>query len=943
MPRLPGRSRRAIPILVVAAVLIAVFSAFVRLYTDLLWFRSVHYADVFDRRLTTEIVLFVIFGLLMALVVGGNILLAYRLRPAYRAISPEQQQLEALSNAFAHLKRWIFVGVVLLIGVFTGVAAANRWSTWLLWRNGVSFGIKDPQFHRDVSYYAFTYPMQRFLLGMGFTAVVLSLIAVLAVAYLYGALRPQTPGQKVTPAARAHISVLLGVFVLLKAFAYYLDRFGLTYSKRGFVDTGASYTDVHAVLPAKTILIFVALICAVLFFLNLRSRNWRLPAIAFGVMAASAVVIGGIYPLLVQQFSVRPSEADKEAPYIARNIAETRLAYGLVPQRDVTQTAYSGTATGDPKAVRADQSTLPNIRLLDPTAVPDTFQQLQGFKGFYAFPDSLDVDRYNINGNEQEQVVGVRDLNLAGLNPQQQSWINQHLVYTHGFGFVAAAGNAVDADGTPKFVESDIPPRGDLTSGSFEPRIYFGETSPSFSVVGAPKGSPARELDYPSDGGNGQINTTFHGDGGVPIGSFWRKFLYALRFKDKNLLFSSGVNSASQLLYIRNPADRVKKVAPFLKLDGDPYPAIVNGRTTWIVDGYTTTDGVPYAARTSLSSATTDTTTQQASNIRTVRGQVNYIRNSVKATVDAYNGKVTLYQWGPRDAVLETWKKIFPGIVKPESAMSPELRAHVRYPEDLFKVQRTLLAKYHITDPRAFYAGTDYWRVPNDPTKEPVSTPQPPYYLTLAMPGQTSPSFQLTTALAQNNRKNMAAFVSVQSDPSSPDYGRMSVLQLPSNTQVSGPEQVGNDFESYTPASTELSLLRRGGSRVDLGNLLTLPLGGSFVYVEPVYVRSAGTTSFPTLKRVLVSYNGTIAYAPTLTAALDEVFGAKSPTTSPPPSSGPPAKGGGVSAQVRSLVAQLQAAQADADAALRSGDLTAYARAEKRVASLIKQLASATG
>ena len=930
---------------VLLVLLLLMASAFIRLYTDLLWFRSVHFSSVFSRRLTTEILLFVVFGLLMAAIVGINIFLAHRLRPPYRAMSQEQQQLEALTHAFAPLRRWIFVGVVGVVGLFAGIAAANRWPTWMQWRNGQSFGITDPQFHRDVSYYAFTYPMQRFLLNFGFTAVVLSLIAVLVTSYLYGALRPQTPGQKVTPAFRAHVSVLLGVFVLFKAYAYYLDRFGLNYSKRGFVDTGASYTDIHAVLPAKTILVFVALICSVLFFVNVRTRNWRLPAIAFGVMAVSAIVIGGIYPLLVQQFSVRPSEADKEAPYIARNIEQTRLAYGLVPKDNVDQTPYTGVTTANSKDVRADTSTLPNIRLLDPTAVPDTFQQLQGFKGFYAFPDSLDVDRYDVNGSEQEQVVGVRDLNLGGLNPQQQSWINRHLVYTHGYGFVAAAGNSVEPDGTPTFVQSDIPPKGALGT-DFEPRIYFGETSPSFSVVGAPKGSPPRELDYPSDGGNGQVNNTYQGNGGVPIGSFWRKLLYAARFKDKNLLFSSGVNSESQLLYIRNPADRVKKVAPFLKLDGDPYPALVDKRTVWIVDGYTTTDGFPYAARTSLSSATTDTATVQASNVRTVAGQVNYIRNSVKATVDAYTGAVTLYQWGPRDAVLETWKKAFPGIIKPESAIPPDVRAHLRYPEDLFKVQRTLLTKYHITEPHAFYAGTDYWRVPDDPTKpSPVS--QPAYYLTLAMPGQTSPSFQLTSALAQNNRKNMAAFVSVQSDPSSPDYGQMTVLQLPSNTQVSGPEQVGNDFESYAPAASSLSLLRKGGSRVDLGNLLTLPLGGSFLYVEPVYIRSAGTTSFPTMKKVLVSWNGTIAYESTIEKALDVAFGA---AAAKPPASNNGGngngnggnQGGSTSAELQALVSQLQAAQADAEAALRAGDLTAYAKAEKRVASLIRQLASAT-
>jgi hypothetical protein len=345
-----------------------------------------------------------------------------------------------------------------------------------------------------------------------------------------------------------------------------------------------------------------------------------------------------------------------------------------------------------------------------------------------------------------------------------------------------------------------------------------------------------------------------------------------------------------------------------------------------------------------LSQATNDTLAQTRASSRKLSGQVNYIRNSVKATVDAYSGQVHLYQWGPRDPVLATWMKAFPGIVQPEAQIPPDLRAHLRYPEDLFKVQRTLLARYHITDPHAFYAGTDYWRVPDDPTKEPAKVPQPPYYLTLAMPGETKPTFQLTTTLLQNNRPNMAAFVAVQSDPSSPDYGTMTVLQLPSNAQVNGPGQTANDFESFTPASTELSLLRRGGSRVTLGNLLTLPLGGSFLYVEPIYLRSAGATSFPTLKRVLVAWDGNIGYEPTLSKALDVAFGTSAapppPTTNQP---GPPPTTGGVNVQIAKLVAQLQRAQAAADSALRSGDLSAYADAEKRVAALISRLATATG
>jgi uncharacterized protein len=943
LPHLPTRGRRWLPIVAGLVVLIILISVYVRIETDYLWFQSVHFTTVFSRRLLTKVVLFFLFGGVMTLIVGANIVFAYRLRPPFRPSSPEQQQLEQLAGALRPIRIWLLALVLVLVWVFEGVAAAGRWRTWLLWRNGQHFGIKDPQFHKDVSYFAFTYPFQRWILGVLFAIVVVSLVAVLVTAYLYGGVRPQTPGAKVTPAARAHISVLLGVFVLLKAIAYWLDRYGVNFSRRGFVNTGASYTDVHAVLPAKTILVFVALICAGLFFANVRIRNWRLPVVALAVMFGSAIVIGGLFPLLVQQFSVRPSEADKEATYISRNIDATREAYGLEQgtSKGVQLVNYTGTATADPKSLRADSATLPNIRLLDPTVLPATYQQLQGFKSFYDFAKTLDVDRYSINGQEQEQVVAVRDINLGGLQAAQRSWINNHLVYTHGYGFVAGSSNAVNPDGTPVFTESNIPPTGSLAS-TFEPRIYFGENSPSYSIVGAPSNAQPRELDFPNDSTTGQANTTYTGDGGISIGSTWRKLLFALKFTDKNIFFSGGVNKDSRLMYVRNPRDRVAKVAPFLTLDSDPYPSIVDGHVVWIVDGYTTTDGFPYAARTSLSQATNDTLAQRQAQSRQPNGEVNYIRNSVKATVDAYTGAVHLYEWGQRDPVLATWMKAFPGIVQPESSIPTDLRAHLRYPEDLFKVQRTLLAKYHVTDAHAFYAGTDYWRVPDDPTKEPSSVPQPPYYLTLAMPGQTSPSFQLTTSLLQNNRPNMAAFVSVDSDPSSPDYGTMTVLQLPSNAQVNGPGQVANDFESFAPASKELSLFRRGGSRVTLGNLLSLPLGGAFLYVEPVYLQSAGLTSFPTLKRVLVSYDGNIAYEPTLAKGLDAVFGTATakppptgPTTQPPPSTG-----GGVNAQVANLITQLQSAQADAEAALRSGDLTAYAEAEKRVASLIARLSA---
>jgi uncharacterized membrane protein (UPF0182 family) len=938
MPRLPGRARLALPVVVSLVVLIVVAIVYVRVYTDYLWFNSVGYTTVFSRRLLTKLLLFFVFGGVMAAVVGANIVIAHRLRPPFRPNSPEQQQLEMLAQALHRRRGWLLAAVLLLVGAISGAAAAGRWRTWLLWRNGQHFGVQDPQFHKDVSYFAFTYPFQRWVLGVAFAIVVVSLIAVLLTSYLYGGLRPQTPGAKVTPATRAHISVLLGLFVLFKAVAYWLDRYGVNYSRRGFVDTGASYTDVHAVLPAKTILVFVAIICAGIFFANVRIRNWRLPAIAFGLMVGSAIVIGGVYPVLVQQFSVRPSERDKEAAYIHRNIEQTRLAYGLEPGKAVQSTNYPGEVTGDANTLRADTSTLPNVRILDPTVLPDTYQQLQGFKSFYSFPPSLDVDRYTVNGHEEEQLVAAREVDVSGLQQRQKSWFNQHLVYTHGFGFVGAPSNTVKpADGTPVFSESDIPPHGDLAT-DFQPRIYFGEQSPNYSIVGAPSSANPRELDFPDNSRVGQENNTYDGKGGVPIGSTWRQLLYALRFKDKNILFSGAVGGDSRLLYVRNPRDRVAKVAPFLTLDSDPYPAIVGGRVTWIVDGYTTTDGFPYAARTSLSQATNDTLTQNRS--RKPTGEVNYIRNSVKATVDAYDGTVTLYRWGPHDPVLSAWEQAFPGIIKPEADIPSDLRAHLRYPEDLFKVQRTLLTRYHISDAQAFYGGTDYWKVPEDPVNQGV--PQPAYYLTMALPGQTTPSFQLTTPLLQNNGRNLAAFVSVDSDPSSPSYGVMRVLHLPTSSLIPGPGQVHNDFRTFPAASTQIALLDQRGSHVDEGNLLTLPLGGSFVYIEPIYVRSTAVTSFPTLKRVLVSWNGTIAYESSLGEALDVAFGTV--TSKPPPATGqPPPSTGGVNAQVAKLVGQLKQAQADADAALRSGDLTAYAEAEKRVASLINRLASATG
>jgi uncharacterized membrane protein (UPF0182 family) len=939
LPRLPRRPRLLGPVLAGLVGLLLVLGVLTGVYSDLLWFRSVDYASVFATRLRTQLLLFVLFGLLLAAVVGANLAIAYRLRPPFRPLSLEQQNLERYRVAVEPYLTPLLLGISGVLGVLGGLSAAGRWRTWLLWRNAVPFGQRDAQFHRDISYFAFTYPFQRFILGFLFFALILSLLAAAVVHYLFGGLRLQSPGDRVSPAAQAHLSVLLGLFVLLKAVAYYLDRFGLAFSRRGVV-TGASYTDVNAVLPAKTILVFVAVICAALFFVTLFSNRWLWPAAGLGLMALLALLIGGLYPSIIQRFQVGPSEADKESPYINRNVEATREAYSLT---GVERRRYAGVGTGNLSGLRGDKLTLPNIRLLDPNELQQTFQSLQSFRAFYGFADTLDIDRYAIGGRQTDQVVAVRE--LSGTLPTD-NWINGHLVYTHGYGFVAAPGTQVDSEGRPLFSARNVPQEGDIRVD--QPRVYFGEKSPRYSVVGAPAGAGPQELDFPGgdsaeDNGDGQVKNTYGGKGGVAMGSGFRRLLYAFHFRDKNLLLSNGISRASRILYVRNPRERVQKVAPYLKLDGDPYPAVVDGRILWILDGYTTSDGYPYSQRTTLGELTQDTTVATSDSVvAQPRDQVNYIRNSVKATVDAYDGTVTLYAWDEKDPVLQTWMRAFPNTVRPKADISSDLEAHLRYPEDLFKVQRELLTRYHVVnDPLGFYNGTDFWKVPPDPAQKGTSISQPPYYLTVALPGSDRASFSLTSPLVAKNRPNLTAFLSVNSDPA--QYGKMTLLELPRNTQVNGPGQVANNFESFVQAAQTLSLLRQGGSKTVEGNLLTLPIGNGLLYVQPIYVQASGGETYPSLKKVFVAFGDKIAFESTLNEALNQVFGADGTESPPPPPTGSPPPTGTGGAALRQAIADANTAFLAGQEALRRGDFAAYGAAQTRLQDALRRAAAASG
>jgi len=945
-PRRP-RSRALVPTLVVLAALALLFGVFTNLWTERLWFESVGFSQVFTTSLVTQVGLFAVFALITFAVIVGTAILAYRLRPKYRPMSVEQQSLERYREAIEPSRRSIVLVGAGILAVTSGLGAAAVWQTFLAWLNRSRFDAADAQFNVDVGFYVFEYPWWRFLLSFGFAVVILAMLTALVVHYLYGGIRLQSPGERFTPAAIAHLSALAALLMLLKAAAYWLDRYGLVLSDNRLF-TGASYTDVNAVLPAKTILTFIALVCAVLFVVAVFRRTWTLAGIGVGLLLLSSVLLSAAWPALVQQFQVRPSEADRESAFIERNIAATREAYQVGRDRvDIQE--YNAVTTATAGQLRNDADTIPNIRLLDPAVVPPTFQQLQQVRGFYSFADPLDVARYEVDGETRDMVVSVREIDQAGIPSQQQNWINLATVYTHGFGFVAAYSNQRNADGSPVWAEEDIPPVGVL--GEYEPRIYFGENSPEYSIVGASEGAEPVEFDIPTDAadGGGQRNT-YSGEGGVAVGSLFEKILFATKFQEGNILLSNRVNPESVILWDRDPRDRVEKVAPWLIADGDPYPAIVDGRILWIIDSYTVSGSYPYSQRIGLEAATSDSRTQRTGVDAQQAAAVNYIRNSVKATVDAYDGTVTLYEWDETDPLLQAWSNVFPGSVVDKEEIPEALLVHLRYPEDLFKVQRGLLARYHVSDPSTFYGGQDFWEIPADPAAA-APIPVPPYFLTLQMPGQEEASFSLTTTFTPRNRQNLAAFMAVNADASSSDYGTIRVLRLPGSTQVDGPSQVANSFETDQAIAQATLPLRQSGAETREGNLLTLPIGGGLAYVQPLFVeRRAGDASFPLLRLVFVSFGGTVGVGTTLQEALDEVFQGDagtdtgeevSPDSGETPDEETPTQT--PEEQLNAALADAQRAYGDAQAALREGDFTAYGEAIDRLGAALERAAELSG
>jgi uncharacterized membrane protein (UPF0182 family) len=941
---------------VILAIVIYAFTVFAQIWTDHLWFDSVGYHQVFTTQLGTKVVLFIIGALIMGGAVGLNIWLGLRAKSLPGTKTPIQAALGDLTGI---RRKALILVPALVFGFMAGASWLGNIHTYLAWVNRVPFGTTDARFGLDVAFYIFEYPWYRTVSTFFMAVVVISAIAALAAHFLNGSFLSLVNGRRATTkGAHIHIGILLGLITIGYGITKILDRYGVLVTSGQLLD-GLSYTSDHAQLQANLILAVIALLTAILFFATAAARTWRLPLISVALVVVSSLVIGGVYPAFVQSFTVNPTEPDKERPYMEMNIKATREAYGVA---DVQVADYSAVTTTTAGQLKSDAEALPGIRLIDPEMVQDTFEQLQQVRGYYNFANVLDVDRYVIDGKQTDVVLAAREMYHSGLEASVQNWNNLHTVYTHGYGIVAAYGNKRQADGEPEWLARDIPSVGPLIAS--EPRIYHGEKTTDYVIVGREEGQDSIEFDTPGGGEEiGEQYYTYKGAGGVSIGNFFNRILYATRFASVNMLLSDRVNSQSKILYNRTPQERVHSVAPWLITDSDIYPAIVDGRIVWIVDAYTTSVNYPNSQRVDVNDALSDILSNPNADPYILKSEINYIRNSVKAVVDAYDGTVTLYAWDESDPILQTWMGVFPGSVQPKSSISEDLLSHMRYPEDLFKIQRHILARYHMVNPQAWYNNSDLWRIPGYPVKERASgAKEPTYFLSIkwpeakvngqTIPGDEGPLFSQTTVYTPNNRENLAGYMSVVAEATSPQYGQIRILRMSDTQQIDGPGQAYNSMMADERVSSVLLPYSSESSsaKAQKGNLLTIPLGGGLLYVEPIYTRQVNTdAAFPILRFVVVRFGTQVGISDTLQGALDKIFsgdagvetGETDETTVP--GEVPDESGMTKDEIIQSALAEAETQFQAAQEALNSGDLGAYQTANEAAKAAVERAVKAMG
>jgi uncharacterized membrane protein (UPF0182 family) len=946
--RRASRSNRGRTILIIAVVAVFVLltslRGIARFYTDYLWFDSLGQSGVWRGVLGAKVVLAVLFIAVFFVLAWVNLLIADRIAPPFRLSGPEDELLERYHDLVSERSGWVRGSVAGVLALIAGSGVSAEWNSWLLFTNGGDFGVTDQQFGRDVGFYVFRLPFLSFVVDWLFASLLIVIIVTTVAHYLNGGIRVQPPSPRVTPQVKAHLSVLLAALALVKAADYWLQRFELTVSSRGVVD-GATYTDVQAQLPALNLLVLISLAAAVLFVANIFRRGWTLPVLAVGLWVFVAVVVGGIYPQYVQRFRVQPNESAKERPYIERNIEATRAALNLsevrterfAPKNDPAEVSLAGA-----------EPTIRNIRLWDPAArlSGQTFEQLERIRNYYGIND-IDVDRYEVGGQLTQFNIGARTINRAGV--PGDSWENDHIAYTHGYGVVLAPSNA--SQGTePEFLVGNVPPEIDPSLAESglsldQPGIYFGEDLDGYVVVGADR----EEIDF-QDEDSTQL-TTYNGEDGVPADSLVRRVAFALRFGDLNPLISDFMTDESKVVYKRDVVDRVHSLAPFLDADADPYPAVVDGRVTWIVDLYTTTSRYPYAQQ-----ADTDQLTQGSG----LDHDLNYVRNSVKATVDAYDGTVTLYVMDDDDPIIAAYEDAFPDLFTPGDEMSEALRAHLRYPEDLFRIQTAAYARYHLTDPDNFFTQEDAWRVARDPgtagadpstqvtdeagqaTGEQRAARIAPYYQLLQLPqGESGEAISAEAEMVlmrpfvpfsdDDRNQLLTAFMAARMDGES--YGELVVYEMPSRDLPDGPGIAASDIRGNENVARDETELGRGGSQVLYGNLLLVPVDNALLYVQPFYVESSSEgRQLPQLTKVIATFGDRVVIEETLQEALGALFGQQANTQEEPgvqpdePAGDAEQPGGTGTAAERAatLLAEADVLFGEADAALAEGDLATY-------------------
>ncbi|MEQ1787292.1 MAG: UPF0182 family protein [Acidimicrobiales bacterium] len=940
----PGRGRTW---LVVGGVLLFFLITSLRgiasFYTDYLWFDSLGRSEVWEGVLGAKIALSVIFTGAFFLLMWANLVIADRLAPAFRPAGPEEEFIERYHELVGGRLGLVRGVASALLALIAGAGVSSEWNSWLLFTHSRDFDIADPQFGTDIGFYVFKLPFLSFLIGWLFAALLIVLIVTAVAHYLNGGIRMSAQHNRVTPQVKAHLSVLLGLLALVKAAGYWLQRYDLTVSSRGFVD-GAGYTDVNAQLPAINLLLLISIASVLLFIVNIWRRGWTLPILGVGLWALIAVVAGAIYPEFVQRVQVKPNEPEKEQPYIERNIQATEAAMGL----QVEEVPFDLETDKDEIDLTANAASVANIRIWDPSdaVLGKTFPQLQRVRDYYRLND-VDVDRYEINGRPTQVVLSVRDLNTG--NVPRDSWAAKHLIYTHGYGAVVAPANAKTTNGEPNFIAKEVPYTASAPELALsQPAVYFGEELSEYVVVDTKQ----RELNYQDD--ESTQYAAYEGEDGVALDNVLKRAAFALRFGDLNPLISDQLTDDSKMLYIRDIKERVQALAPFLHYDADPYPVITGGRIQWVIDAYTTTNRYPYGE-------TGDNSQLSAGS--GLDHDFNYVRNSVKAVVDGYDGTVDFYVMPVDDPIIDAYRDAFPSLFKDFEEMPADLQDHLRYPEDLFRVQTNMWARYHVQEPSSFYEGNDYWDVARDPgtagagegtsvtnsAGETVQTRDAridPYYLFTELPGATEPEFILLRPFVPTSRDDdnqlLTAFMVGKSDGD--DYGKLQVFVMPRGSLPNGPALVQGAIQSDEEVGNRETILSGPGSAVSYGSLTAIPIDGGLVYVRPFYVTSE-QTDVPGLEQVIVYFEGEVVIRETLQEALEAVFTEVPPTLEeegPPPDPGEepePEPEGTPTERALTLLAEASALFAEADDALEASDLGLYA--EKIAAARAKQDAAA--